>query len=388
MTSPFAKRVQSISIEGAYGTLGKARALEAQGRDIVHLEIGQPDYSTPQHVVESAYQAMQEGHTKYTFPSGTLETRETIARKAGDQRDMTVSAEEIVVGPGAKPLLFLPCLALVEPGDEVIMPDPGFPTYRDSVLVAGGVPVPVELDRMRGFDLQKLEARISDRTRMIILNSPSNPTGGVTSAEDLETIAKLAKKHDTWVLSDEIYSRLVYDDEARTIATLPGMRERTIVLDGFSKTYSMPGWRLGYAIVPQALAERLAVLLVHAVGCTADFTQVAGMSALEGDQSQPERMREEYKERRNKTVVALNEIPGVSCDLPQGAFYVFPDVRSFGRSSREIADFLLDDAGVALLPGTDFGEGGEGFLRISYATAWERIELGIERIKSGLAKFA
>ena len=388
MMSSFAKRVQAISIEGAYGTLGKARALEAEGRDIVHLEIGQPDYSTPQHVIESAYQAMQEGHTKYTYPSGTLETRKIISRKAGDQRDMTVSAEEVVVGPGAKPLLFLPCLALVEPGDEVIIPDPGFPTYRDSVLVAGGVPVPVELDRMRGFDLQKLEAKISDRTRMIILNSPSNPTGGVTSSQDLEDIAKLAQKHDTWVLSDEIYSRLVYDDEAYTIATLPGMKERTIVLDGFSKTYSMPGWRLGYAIVPETLAECLTVLLVHAIGCTADFTQVAGMFALEGDQSQPERMREEYKERRNKTVAALNEIPGVSCDMPQGAFYVFPDVRSFGRPSREIADVLLDDAGVALLPGTDFGEGGEGFLRISYATAWECIELGIERIRGGLAKLA
>jgi len=388
MTSPFAQRVQSISIEGAYGTLGKARALEAQGRDIVHLEIGQPDYSTPQHVIDSAHKAMQNGHTKYTYPSGTFEIRETIARKAGEQRGMPVSADEVVVGPGAKPLLFLPCLALVEPGDEVIIPDPGFPTYRDSVLVAGGVPVPVELDRMRGFDLDKLRNRISDRTRMIILNSPSNPTGGVTSAEDLETIASLAKEHDAWVLSDEIYSRLIYDDQARTIATLPGMRERTIVLDGFSKTYSMPGWRLGYALVPEALAERLTVLLVHAVGCTADFTQVAGMVALEGDQAQPERMRAEYKERRDKTVAALNEVPGVTCDLPQGAFYVFPDVRSFSRPSREIADFLLDDAGVALLPGTDFGDGGEGFLRISYATAWERIEQGVERIKAGLATLA
>jgi aspartate/methionine/tyrosine aminotransferase len=299
---------------------------------------------------------------------------------------MEFRPEEVVIGPGAKPALFFPMLALVEPGDEVVIPDPGFPSYAASVQVAGGVPVPVRLSEMRSLDVAELEAAMTPKTRLIVLNSPSNPTGGVSPLEDLERIADAAKRGGCWVLSDEIYSRLVYNGEAPSIAALPGMRERTIILDGFSKTYAMTGWRLGFGIMPASLAERVELLLTHSVGCTADFTQAAGMAALMGDQSSVQRMRTEFKSRRDRLVAKLNAIPGVSCAVPEGAFYVFPDVSRFGMTSKALADMLLDEAGVALLPGSDFGKGGEGHLRISYATSWERLEEGVDRIAALLAR--
>jgi aspartate/methionine/tyrosine aminotransferase len=388
VSKTFAERVRSLQPEGAYAVLARAKALEAQGREIIHLEIGQPDFPTPPHVAQAGVDAILAGRTRYTPPAGAADLRAAIAEVAGRQRGLAFSPEEVVIGPGAKPAIFFPLLALIGPGDEVILPDPGFPSYAAAVRVAGGVPVPVRLREMRGPDVVELAARIGPRTRLIILNSPSNPTGGVIPPADLEQIAVLARQADLWVLSDEIYSQLVYEGEAASIATLPGMRERTIVVDGFSKTYAMTGWRLGFGIMPPALAERVELLLTHSVGCTSDFTQAAGIAALRGEQSAVAAMRASFRVRRDRTVAALNSIPGVRCPVPEGAFYVFPDVSGFGRTSKKLAEYLLDAAGVALLPGSDFGPGGEGYLRISYATAWERIETAVERMRAALARLA
>jgi aspartate/methionine/tyrosine aminotransferase len=388
VSKTFAERVRSLQPEGAYAVLARAKALEAQGREIIHLEIGQPDFPTPPHVAQAGVDAILAGRTRYTPPAGAADLRAAIAEVAGRQRGLAFSPEEVVIGPGAKPAIFFPLLALIGPGDEVILPDPGFPSYTAAVRVAGGVPVPVRLREMRGPDVVELAARIGPRTRLIILNSPSNPTGGVIPPADLEQIAVLARQADLWVLSDEIYSQLVYEGEAASIATLPGMRERTIVVDGFSKTYAMTGWRLGFGIMPPALAERVELLLTHSVGCTSDFTQAAGIAALRGEQSAVAAMRASFRVRRDRTVAALNSIPGVRCPVPEGAFYVFPDVSGFGRTSKKLAEYLLDAAGVALLPGSDFGPGGEGYLRISYATAWERIETAVERMRAALARLA
>lgn len=386
--SAFAERVRPLKAEGAYAVLARAKALEAQGRDIIHLEIGQPDFPTPEHIAEAGIQAIQAGRTRYTPPAGTADLRAAIAEAAGKWRGMTFSPEEVIVGPGAKPAIYFAALALVEPGEEVIIPDPGFPSYAHIVRLAGGVPVPVRLDpdELYNFDMQDFRQKINHRTKLIIMNSPSNPTGGVTPLHVLEHIAAEVRRVDAWVISDEIYCQLVYEGDAPSIAGLPGMRERTVIVDGFSKTYSMTGWRLGYGIMPPALAERVELLVTHAIGCTADFTQAAGAAALRGGMSTVLAMREEFRRRRDLTVAALNTLPGVRCAMPKGAFYVFPDIRSYGRSSRAMADYLLEEAGVALLAGSDFGPGGEGFLRISYATAWEQIQEGIERMRQALAR--
>jgi aspartate/methionine/tyrosine aminotransferase len=384
----FAERVRPLKAEGAYAVLARAKALEAQGRSIIHLEIGQPDFPTPEHIAEAGIQAIRAGRTRYTPPAGTADLRAAIAEVAGKWRGMTFSPEEVIVGPGAKPAIYFAALALVEPGEEVIIPDPGFPSYSAIVRLAGGVPVPVRLDpdELYNFDMQDFRQKISHRTKLVIMNSPSNPTGGVTPLHVLEQIAAEVQRVGAWVISDEIYCQLVYEGGAPSIAALPGMRERTIIVDGFSKTYSMTGWRLGFGIMPPALAERVGLLATHTIGCTADFTQAAGVAALRGDFSTVEAMRESFRQRRDLTVAALNTLPGVRCAMPKGAFYVFPDVRSYGRSSRELADYLLEEAGVALLAGSDFGPGGEGFLRISYATAWEQIREGIERMRQALAR--
>ncbi len=384
----FAERVRPLKAEGAYAVLARAKALEAQGRSIIHLEIGQPDFPTPAHIAEAGIQAIRAGRTRYTPPAGTADLRAAIAEVAGKWRGMTFFPEEVIVGPGAKPAIYFAALALVEPGEEVIIPDPGFPSYASIVRLVGGVPVPVRLDpdELYNFDMQDFRQKISHRTKLVIMNSPSNPTGGVTPLHVLEQIATEVQRVDAWVISDEIYCQLVYEGEAPSIATLPGMRERTIIVDGFSKTYSMTGWRLGFGIMPPALAERVGLLVTHTIGCTADFTQAAGVAALRGDFSTVEEMRQSFRQRRDLTVAALNALPGVRCAMPKGAFYVFPDIRSYGRSSREMADYLLERAGVALLAGSDFGPGGEGFLRISYATAWEQIREGIERMRQALAQ--
>lgn len=379
----FSERVNHLEPEGAYAVLARAQALEREGRSIIHLEIGQPDFKTFETVCQSGIEAIQSGHTRYNPPAGLPELRQIIATDAGQRRSMSFQPSQVVVGPGAKPALFFAALALINPGDEVIYPDPGFPTYAAMIQVACGVPVPVPLqeDRQFSFDLNYLADRMSDRTKLIILNSPANPTGGVIPSSDLEKIAALALQYDCWVISDEIYSRLYYDGPSvPTIAALPGMSERTAIIDGFSKTYAMTGWRLGYGIMPTPLAKRVELLLTHAVGCTATFTQMAGITALTGDQSQVDRVVAEYRQRRDRMVAGLNAIAGIHCQVPQGSFYAFPNVKVLGLPAQVLAQRLLDEAGVAVLAGTDFGANGEGYLRLCYATSPENIDLALERI--------
>ena len=387
---PFAGRLDHLKPEGAYAVMAKAQALEAEGRHIIHLEIGQPDIETYPHISQAGMNAIRDGHTRYNPPPGIPPLRQVIADTAGKQRNMHIDPNQVVVGPGAKPGLFFPTLALVEAGDEVLYPDPGFPTYPAMIKTAGGIPVPVPLLEENNFsiDLHALDSLTNDRTRLIILNSPGNPTGGVIPLPDLEHIAQVAKEHRIWVISDAIYSRLYYekDQGVPSIAALPGMADQTVIVDGFSKTYAMTGWRLGYGIMPEALAERVGLLLTHSIGCTATFTQIAGIQALSSSQEMVAEMVNKYKHRRNRLVSGLNAIPGVSCQVPQGAFYAFPNVSSFGFPANHLADRLLLEAGVAVLPGTDFGKFGEGFLRLCYATSLEEIDLALERISTFLTE--
>jgi aspartate aminotransferase len=384
----FAERVSQLAAEGAYFMLARAQALEASGRKVYHFEIGQPDEPTFANISRAGIRAIETGHTRYTPSAGVGALRQAIADDAGQRRGMQFRANQVVVGPGAKPALFFPTLALVRPGDEVIYPDPGFPTYLAMIQVAGGTPVAVPLREAEdfSFDLAAFDRLVNERTRLIILNSPGNPTGGVMTVAVLEHIAAAARRYNAWVLSDEIYSRLIYGAVAPSIAALPGMAERTIICDGFSKTYAMTGWRLGYGIMPAALAERVELLLTHSVGCTADFTQSAGLEAIRGPQDQVETVVAEYKRRRDVLVAGLNDIPGVSCRLPQGAFYVFPNVTSFGGTAKWLADYLLDEAGVAVLPGTAFGTYGEGYLRLCFANSVENIRAALELMKPALGK--
>lgn len=385
----FAERVMHLAQEGAYEMLARAQALEAKGREIIHLEIGQPDVPTFENVAQAGIRAIQEGHTRYNPPAGVVALRQVIAEDAGQRRDIEIRPAQVVVGPGTKPALFFPTLALVRPGDEVIYPDPGFPTYAAMIGVAGGVGVPVPLREEQGFsfDLDVFDRVVGDRTCLILLNSPSNPTGGVLPMEALEHIAAAALKHGVWVISDEIYARLAFDGlTVPSIASLPGMQERTVICDGFSKTYAMTGWRLGYGIMPEPLAERVGLLLTHSIGCTATFTQYAGMEALTGPQDQVDAVVAKYQRRRDVLVAGLNEIPGMRCHRPAGAFYAFPNVTSFGRASNWLANYLLEEAGVAVLPGNAFGQGGEGYLRLCFANSMENVKAALERISAALAK--
>ena len=383
----YAKRTHHLAPEGAYQVLAKAGQLEAAGKEIIHFEIGQPDYDTFSNVSLAGIKAICEGKTRYTHPAGIPPLREVIAEDAGRRRGIKVDPEEVIVSPGGKPNLFFPTLALIEPGDEVIYPNPGFPTYEAMIGVAGGVPVAVPLLETNSFsfDLDAFDRLINKRTKLVILNSPSNPTGGVIPSEDLVHIAGQAQKYDCWVMSDEIYARIAYDGlQVSSIASLPGMLERTIIVDGFSKTYSMTGWRLGYGIMPRKLAECVGLLLTHSLGSTAHFSQFAGIEAVVGPQDMVERMVTEYQRRRDVIVAGLNSIPGISCQKPQGAFYVFPNIKKTGKTSDELANLILEKAGVALLPGSCFGEYGEGYLRLSYATSIPTIEKGVARIRSVL----
>jgi aspartate/methionine/tyrosine aminotransferase len=385
----FAHRVSRLREEGAYAVLAQAQALEAQGREIIHLEIGQPDLPTFPNVSVAGIRAITTGQTRYNPPAGLPALRAALARDAGERRGIEIRPEEVVVGPGAKPLIYFPVMALVEPGDEVIYPDPGFPSYRAIVELAGGVPAPVPLleEADFTFDLTEFDRRVTPKTRLIILNSPSNPTGGIIPPDDLAHILRRAEENESWILSDEIYLRLIYDDAAATsIAALPGARGRTIIMDGFSKTYSMTGWRLGFGIMPAELARRVGLLLTHSVGCTATFTQVAGVEALMGNQGQVEAMRVEYGIRRDLLVDGLNRIPGIRCRRPQGAFYTFPNIKHYGLSSDEMATFLLEQAGVAVLPGTAFGAHGEGYLRLCYANSREQIGRALSQMEEALAR--
>ncbi|MEW6029799.1 MAG: pyridoxal phosphate-dependent aminotransferase [Chloroflexota bacterium] len=390
MTNLFTDRVTHLEAEGAYAVLARALEMEREGREILHLELGQPDFRTPEHVAQAGIAAIEEGLTRYTPPAGLMKFRELIAADAGRRRGVNITPDMVVVGPGSKPGLFFPTLALVSPGDEVIYPDPGFPTYHAMIRVAGGVPVPVTLreENQFSFDLNVFDSKISDKTKLIILNSPANPTGGVIPLDDLKHIAKQAQKYDAWILADEIYSRLVYDgmESAPSIASIDGMLERTVIADGFSKAYAMTGWRLGYMVAPPALAERLELLVTHSTGCTAMFTQYAGMEALTGPQDFVREMVMEYQKRRDRIVELANAIPGVRVQKPQGAFYVFPNVKAFGGSSKEIQSRLLEEEGVAVLAGTDFGRAGDGYIRLCYATSMTVIERGMEKIHRFFAR--
>lgn len=381
----FADRISHLRPEGAYQVLAKANELECSGREIIHLEIGQPDYPTFENVADAGIQAIKSGKTRYTPPAGVPTLREVLAEDAGNRRGIKLTADEIVVGPGGKPILYFPTMALIEPGDEVIYPDPGFPTYEAMIRVAGGIPVPVPLleENQFSFNIQVFDSLINPKTRLIILNSPSNPTGGVIPLKDLEHIAHKAIEFDCWVMSDELYTRIVYDGfNAPSIASLPEMRDRTIIVDGFSKTYSMTGWRLGFGVMPAKLAAKVDLLLTHAVGSTAHFTQFAGIEAVTGPQNKVDEMVSEYQKRRDAIVEGLNRVPGFHCQKPQGAFYVFPRITETGMASSEIANLILEKAGVALLPGNAFGYHGEGYLRLSYANSMENIQKALKQIQA------
>ncbi|MCK4765151.1 MAG: pyridoxal phosphate-dependent aminotransferase [Candidatus Aminicenantes bacterium] len=385
----FADRTAHLEPEGAYEVLAKAQQLEAAGREIIHLEIGQPDFQTYPNIGMAGIRAIAAGETRYTPSAGIPALKKAIADNTGRRIGMEISPAQVVVGPGAKPLLFFPMMALLEPGDEVIYPDPGFPSYRAIIETMGATPVPIALKEEKdfSFDMAEFSEKVNDCTRLIIINAPSNPTGGIIPAADLEAIAAAAKKHDCWVLSDDIYTRLVYTDEpVKSILTFPGMAERTIIMDGFSKTYAMTGWRLGYGVMPEKLADVVGLLHTHSVGCTASFTQLAGIEALSGDQEQVARVRAVFLARRELIVKGLNDIPGITCRKPAGAFYVFPNVTSFGLSSKEMANYLLEKAGVALLPGTSFGPMGEGYLRLTFTNSTVAIEKALELIKEALSK--
>jgi aspartate/methionine/tyrosine aminotransferase len=383
-----AERMERLGTEGAFEVLARARALEAQGRRIVHLEIGEPDFDTAPHVVAAAKRALDEGYTHYGPSAGLMPAREVVAEYVARTRGIAVSPEQVVLTPGAKPILFFTLEAVVEAGDEVLLPDPGFPIYESLVRYLRATPVslPLLMERDFRFDPDDLRRRVTGRTRLVILNSPQNPTGGVLSEDDLRAVAELAREHDLWVLSDEIYSRLLYAGQHHSIAALPGMAERTVLLDGFSKTYAMTGWRLGYGVAPAALVPHLTRLQTNVTSCTASFVQMAGIAALQGPQASVDVMLAEFRRRRDFVVAGLNEIDGVRCLSPGGAFYAFPRVDVPGRTSKQVADALLAEEGVAVLAGTGFGAQGEGFLRLSFATSMDELAEGLARIKRGVER--
>jgi aspartate aminotransferase len=377
-----AKRMSRLGTETAFEVLNKARALERQGKDIVHLEIGEPDFDTPKNVVEAGVNALRGGWTHYGPSAGLPELRQAIAEEVSRSRGVKVTSDEVVVVPGGKPIIFFSILALADAGDEVIYPNPGFPIYESMINYAGAKAVPIRLHEERdfGLDVKELKALITDRTRLVIINSPQNPTGGVLSKEDIEGIAEAIGDRNIMVLSDEIYSRLIFEGEHHSIMSLPGFKERTILLDGFSKTWAMTGWRMGYGVMRTDLAAQIARLNTNSNSCTASFTQIAGVEAIKGDQSSVETMRKEFQRRRDAFVAGLNKIKGFSCRLPKGAFYVFPNITKTGWKSKKLADALLEQAGVACLSGTAFGDYGEGYLRFSVANSLENLNKALARV--------
>lgn len=387
MSGYLSSAVQKLGTETAFKVLAKAKQLEAAGKSIVHLEIGQPDFPTPKNICEAGKQAIDDGLTGYGPTCGLPEFRELIAQYVSESRGIDVKPSQVVVTPGGKPVMFYTLLSLIEPGDEVIYPDPGFPIYRSLIDYVGGKAVPMPLIETNdfSFEIDQLREIVSDRTKLLIVNSPQNPTGGVLSREDLEKVAELCSKHDVLILSDEIYSRLLYDAEFESITQFEGLPERTVILDGFSKTYSMTGWRLGYGIFPEWLADSIERLMVNSNSCTATFVQRAGMEALTGPQDPVEEMRTEFLERRDFIVEGLNRIPGISCRVPRGAFYAFANVSELPLASKEIESHLLASAGVACLAGDGFGEHGKGFLRFSYANSVENIKEALHRIEESVS---
>ena len=378
-----AERMGRLGTESAFEVLARARALERQGREIVHLEIGEPDFDTPAHIKEAAKRALDANATHYGPSAGLPELREAIAKHTAETRGVPVSPEQVVVTPGAKPIMFFTIMALVGRGDEVIYPNPGFPIYESVINFVGGVPVPIPLREESdfGFDLGLFEQRLSPKTKLIIVNSPENPTGGVLDRGQVERIARLATERNVPVLTDEIYRQFLYEGDFVSFYAQPGMYQRAILLDGFSKSYAMTGWRLGYGVMPVDLAEHVTRLMVNSNSCTASFVQLAGVAALQGDHEPVRRMVAEFKRRRDLLVDGLNRLPGVTCRRPRGAFYVFPNITRTGRSSAEVADRLLQEAGVAVLSGAAFGAHGEGYLRISYANSEANLTKALERMR-------
>jgi len=383
-----AQRMNDLGTETAFEVLVKARALEAQGRDIVHLEVGEPDFATPENIVEAAITSVRKGATKYTPSAGILELRTAIAKRVSESRGINVNPNQVVVTPGAKPIMFFVILALVDAGDEVVTPNPAFPIYESMIRFTGGIPRFYQLrqeDNFR-FDPDEFRSLVNAKTKLIILNSPQNPTGGVLLESDLAVIAECATKYDIPVLADEIYWQIIYDGKFHSITQFPGMQERTIILDGFSKSYSMTGWRLGFGVMNETLAPHITRLMTNSNSCVSALTQWAGVEALTGQQESVETMRVAFQERRDVIVAGMNAIPGFSCLKPEGAFYVFPNITGTGWDSRKMADYILNEAGVACISGTAFGEYGEGFVRFSYANSLENINKALLRIREAVEK--
>ena len=379
----FAERMNHLGTETAFEVFARAKALEAKGRDIVHLEIGEPDFDTPKNIVDAAMNAIGKGYTHYGPSAGLPEARAAIAEYVARTRGVAVDPLQVVITPGAKPIIFFTVLALLDPGDEVIYPDPGFPIYESMAQYVGAkrVPLPLKEENNFAFDPDQLESLITKKTRLVIINSPHNPTGGVLPKETIARLSELAVKHDFYVLSDEIYSRVIYDGAQNySPYSYPGMPERTIILDGHSKTYAMTGWRLGYGVFPKEMAARVAKLQTNSTSCTCSFTQIAGVEALQGPQDSVDAMLKEFKTRRDLVVDGLNQVKGFRCHRPSGAFYVFPNITGTGKTSKEVENYLMEEAGVAVLAGTSFGPQGEGFVRLSYANSQANLKKAIERI--------
>ena len=392
MPLKLARRMENLGTETAFEVLAKARKLEAQGKNIVHLEIGEPDFPTPPNIVEAAQKAIRDGFTHYTPAGGLMPARQAVADWIRRTYEVDVQPEQVVMVPGSKNVLLFTILALIDEGTEAIVPDPGYPIYESLVTMAGGKAVPIALRERNDFrlDVEELKGKITPRTRLIVINAPHNPTGGVLSHKDLEAIAELAQRHDLYVLSDEVYGQITYDGLHPSILTVPGMVDRTIYSDGLSKAYAMCGWRLGFAVAPLSLAQRMETLMINSSSCAAAFTQMAAIEALSSPESDRavEAMVAEFKRRRDVVVDRLNAIPGVRCHKPLGAFYVFPNITGTGQNERELADRMLYEGGVAVLPGTSFGEMGKGFIRLSYANSVEQIEEGVRRMRGVLEKIA
>lgn len=383
-----AQRMSRLGTETAFEVLARAKELEKKGKNIIHLEIGEPDFDTPKNIKDAAIEALNNGFTHYGPSAGLPETREMIAKEIYNSRRIKVDPENVVVTPGAKPIIFFSILALIDEGDEVIYPNPGFPIYESVIDFIGAKSVPIQLREENDFrlDTDELKKLVTKKTKMIIINSPQNPTGGILTEDDLKAIAEVALSKDIYVLADEIYSRTIYEGEHKSIAQIPGMLERTIILDGLSKTYAMTGWRIGYGVMNKNLAVLVAKLMTNSNSCTATFTQRAAIEAITGPQNEVDKMVAEFKKRRDVIVEGLNLIPKISCRTPKGAFYVFPNIKKIGWESKKLADHLLNEAGVAVLSGTSFGKFGEGYLRISYANSVENIKEGLRRIKAALEK--
>jgi aspartate/methionine/tyrosine aminotransferase len=381
-----ADSLDRLGTETAFSVLARARELERQGREVIHLEIGEPDFDTPVHIKDAAASALRAGETHYCPTAGIPELREEAARHLTATRGVEIDPARVLVANGAKPFLFFTILATCNPGDDVIYPDPGFPIYESAIRWAGATPVPLPLleERDFAFDLADFEERLGPRTKLVILNSPQNPTGGALSAEETEQAAALLAESGSWVLADEIYSRMVYDGAFASVASHPGLLDRTVVLDGFSKTYAMTGWRCGYAAVPEPLVDPLTRFFVNSTSCVPPFVQLAGVTALTGSQDEPAAMLEEFRARRDLVVAGLNALPGVTCRMPRGAFYAFPNVSGVPIGADELADRLLQEAGVAVLAGSAFGQVGVDNLRISYANSRENLTLALDRMRAFL----